>query len=187
MVQNIQSTQTIPQSIPQTTLQTTIQTVLLGLLILLIILLVFQYVKKERCVVCGGNSSYEKDLDLSRLGINERFFVEKPRRCIEESVEKTEKYAKPQYPNDRKYMYSINDEDYENMKKMNNDEYEPVPELGTNKYDADSLGVYYTSSMNRDKRKMDAANSKTADYYKYHFAEELDEAEDRVWWGKYDV
>lgn len=36
----------------------------------------------------------------------------------------------------------------------------------------------------RDKQAMDGAISKTADYYRYHFANELRDAEAREWWGQ---
>lgn len=39
----------------------------------------------------------------------------------------------------------------------------------------------------RNKRATDGAVSKTADYYAYNYAEELDQAETKVWWGNYDI
>ena len=36
----------------------------------------------------------------------------------------------------------------------------------------------------RDKRSIDGAVTKDANYYRYHFAEELDEEEKKPWWGR---
>lgn len=38
----------------------------------------------------------------------------------------------------------------------------------------------------RDKRAIDGAVSKNANYYKRHFAKELDEAENKRWWGNHE-
>lgn len=102
-------------------------------------------------------------------------------------------YLKPEYPNDRSYLYSIADDDYNTYKDVLLDNYkkdhptiQEYAEIGTNESDGDSANVAMIKAMNRDKRKMDSARGKTSDYYKYHFADELDYSENHVWWGNYD-
>ena len=49
---------------------------------------------------------------------------------------------------------------------------------------ADTAMMNYSRSRARDQRCMNGAVSKDADYYRYHYAGELDAAESRVWWGR---
>ena len=50
----------------------------------------------------------------------------------------------------------------------------------------DAANVIMAQRRTRDKRAMTAAATKTAEYYKYHFADELSEAEGKRWWGAND-
>jgi len=47
----------------------------------------------------------------------------------------------------------------------------------------DELNARIVSQRTRDKKCMDGFVTKNANYYKKHFGRELDEAENRVWWG----
>lgn len=56
-----------------------------------------------------------------------------------------------------------------------------------NDYSVDTLGTLMTQKRGaRDKRAMDGAVSKGVDYYKYHYAEELDDEEAKPWWGRHE-
>lgn len=68
----------------------------------------------------------------------------------------------------------------------------PSPAYDTNKSDLyarmnyDELNTHHVRSRERRKKQMDGAISKTAEYYKKHFAHELDKEERLQWWGNYD-
>lgn len=47
----------------------------------------------------------------------------------------------------------------------------------------DSANVIMAQQRTRDKRAMTAAATKTANYYRHHFADELEESEAKRWWG----
>ena len=53
-----------------------------------------------------------------------------------------------------------------------------------NSHTIDSLNALMSQRRTRDKRGMDGAVSKDSNFYKYYFANELSEYEDKPWWGK---
>jgi hypothetical protein len=56
-----------------------------------------------------------------------------------------------------------------------------------NDYSVDTLGTLMTQKRGtRDKRAMDGAITKGVDYYKYHYADELDKEEAKPWWGRHE-
>lgn len=50
----------------------------------------------------------------------------------------------------------------------------------------DTANALMASKRARDKRCLDGWASKNSDYYKFHFAGELDESEAKPWWGRTD-
>lgn len=54
---------------------------------------------------------------------------------------------------------------------------------GSATYDVDGANTRMARARARDRRCIDGAVTKGADYYKYHFGSELDDTERRVWWG----
>ncbi len=48
----------------------------------------------------------------------------------------------------------------------------------------DNMNVALAQSRARDKRCIEGAVSKDANYYKYHYAEEFDAVENKPWWGR---
>lgn len=57
---------------------------------------------------------------------------------------------------------------------------------GENTSTLDAAAVLLAQRRTRDKQAMDGAMLKTADYYKYHYSDELDLEEKKPWWGQYD-
>jgi hypothetical protein len=49
------------------------------------------------------------------------------------------------------------------------------------------MNAIMAQRRSRDKKCMDGWASKDANYYKQHFAEELDEAEAKPWWSSGEV
>jgi hypothetical protein len=145
----------------------------------------------ENMDVEPGWQGYVRESDLDELQhIGEvKDNIRTINTCSKDTTDPTD--IKPQYPNDRDYIYSIADDDYNKYKENPELTFDQIADndidFGLDRTDADSTNVYLVKSMNRDKRKMDAARSKTSDFYKYNFDDELEDAEDRVWWGNYDV
>ena len=50
----------------------------------------------------------------------------------------------------------------------------------------DMAAVDLTRRRTRDKRAMDAATVKDANYYRYHYADELEAEEKKRWWGNHE-
>jgi len=73
---------------------------------------------------------------------------------------------------------------YEKYKKFDNGNYYSGIPKATGCVDDANIRIAQLRS--RDRRSMDSATLKNSDYYKYHFGDELDRAESRVWWGNYD-
>lgn len=53
--------------------------------------------------------------------------------------------------------------------------------------DIDTLNAQMAARRTRDKRAMDGATIKDADYYRAHFADELAYAENAPWWGRLEM
>jgi len=54
-------------------------------------------------------------------------------------------------------------------------------------YSIDAKNTIMAQKRARDKKCMDGNAVKTADYYKYHYGKELDDAENKAWWGRGEV
>jgi hypothetical protein len=50
----------------------------------------------------------------------------------------------------------------------------------------DDKSTIFARQRARDKRVIDAHVTKDMDFYKYHYGNELDESENKVWWGQYE-
>lgn len=61
--------------------------------------------------------------------------------------------------------------------------FEPPSFIGGKK-NIDDVNLKYGILRSRDKKCIEGAVTKTADYYKYHFADELVDYESRPWWGR---
>ena len=89
----------------------------------------------------------------------------------------------------RNVLYSPENDAYEDKKfnagRDSNIQNEQLSLL-FNSGDADDRMVSHLLRSTRDKRVIDAQMCKTPDYYAHHFDDELQEAEDRVWWGTYE-
>lgn len=85
--------------------------------------------------------------------------------------------------------------DYERWDEQRREYTDCYPEIGPiNAYDCtentsgiDAANALMVRRRTRDKKAMDGAATKTADYYRYHFSKELDDAEARVWWGRAEI
>jgi hypothetical protein len=65
--------------------------------------------------------------------------------------------------------------------------YDPPIELPTAIHkNIDDLVTEMAAARSRDRRAIDGAVTKTADYYKRHYGDELDQSEAKVWWGNND-
>ena len=53
-------------------------------------------------------------------------------------------------------------------------------------YSVDAAAAYVTQQRTRDKKCSDGWAMKDANYARYHYGGELDDAENRVWWGRTD-
>lgn len=58
--------------------------------------------------------------------------------------------------------------------------------LGASAHSVDSANVRMAKLRTRDERQMESIASRTSDYYKYFFADELNRAESQEWWGAND-
>jgi len=65
---------------------------------------------------------------------------------------------------------------------------EPQPRVGVScaerQYDVDAAGALLAQKRTVDRQRNDGWAAKDADYYRYHFAEELDTEENLRWWGR---
>lgn len=48
----------------------------------------------------------------------------------------------------------------------------------------DQSCAYYAQRRTRDKKQMDGIATKDANFYKYHFYDELEQSENKPWWGR---
>jgi hypothetical protein len=66
----------------------------------------------------------------------------------------------------------------------------PEPSVNTSAAErslsVDANNMFMAQQRARDKRCMDGAVSKTADFYKYHYSDELEKEENKPWWGRTD-
>lgn len=53
-------------------------------------------------------------------------------------------------------------------------------------YNIDEANAFMAQKRARDKKCMDGLVTRDASYYKYHYGDELDQAEERLWWGKFE-
>lgn len=91
-----------------------------------------------------------------------------------------------------KYHESIYGSDYDNWKLYQNqitDSMQPaVPGIACGDRDSsiDTAGVNLTIKRGgmRDQNQINGALLKNADFYKYHYGNELKESEDRPWWSR---
>jgi len=75
------------------------------------------------------------------------------------------------------------------QRKVYTDSYvEPQPRVGVScaerQYDIDAAGALLAQKRTVDRQRNDGWAAKDADYYRYHFAEELDTEENLRWWGR---
>lgn len=78
---------------------------------------------------------------------------------------------------------------YEMWKSYNNNEVKPAikpHEYGYGQTVDDLLAVY-GRARTRDKEAMIGSVVKDSEYYKYHYGDDFDMSENKVWWGKYDI
>lgn len=62
-----------------------------------------------------------------------------------------------------------------------------VQTCGERSYDIDSANTLITRKRARDKQCSDGWASKSADYYKYHYADEFDDYANSIWWGRDEI
>ena len=62
-----------------------------------------------------------------------------------------------------------------------------VQTCGERSYDIDSANTLITRKRARDKQCSDGWASKSADYYKYHYADEFDNYANSIWWGRDEI
>lgn len=126
--------------------------------------------------------------------------MDEPSQLIDEQGTKEANEAKVNYdydPNltDDVAMYGRNYVDYSRIRTGTNDPYaqlRPIDSHHTNFPDTyddltntiDAKNVSSGRRRARDKRCKTAMVKKNADYYKYHFGDELKDSENRVWWGR---
>ena len=78
---------------------------------------------------------------------------------------------------------------WNDQRKAYTDSYaEAQPRVGVScaerQYDVDSAGALLAQRRTVDRQRNDGWAAKDADYYRYHFAEELDTEENLRWWGR---
>ena len=64
---------------------------------------------------------------------------------------------------------------------------ENAPRIGPGTYDVDDKSVDINFLRSRDKQTIESISVRDANYYKYHFANELDDAEKQQWWGNKEI
>lgn len=79
--------------------------------------------------------------------------------------------------------------EYDAVRRAYTDSYkEPQPRVGMScaerNYDIDAANSIIAAKRTVDRQRNDGWASKDSEYYKYHFAEELEQAEDLRWWGR---
>lgn len=61
-----------------------------------------------------------------------------------------------------------------------------IPTAHGSEYSVDNSNALMAQKRARDKKCSDGWASKNADYFKYHYAGELNQAENKPWWGRHD-
>lgn len=90
------------------------------------------------------------------------------------------------------HMYGPAWDRFHNYQLGYTDAYEdPKFVIGTDASEAtqgiDGANTLMAERRTRDKKCIDGAVTKTADYYRHHFGDELSQEEKKVWWGHYDL
>jgi hypothetical protein len=78
--------------------------------------------------------------------------------------------------------------DYNNIRGRGIDPYKPLTNCRPDdvSFTVDNKNAMSARRRARDKRCKTAVVKKGSDYYKYHFADELKDSENRVWWGRHE-
>lgn len=93
------------------------------------------------------------------------------------------------------FKYSVADDDFNVIKETYNPHLDPVLSTDPDYYNESIIDIddgektvdngmmlFERQRQKRAKEGLDGSFIKTANYYKYHFNEEGDESEDRIWW-----
>jgi hypothetical protein len=87
-------------------------------------------------------------------------------------------------------LYGPDYSNYDYYRQSYLNAYKPVqthaPHAADTGYTIDSAMARLGQQRTRDKQMIDGAAVKDANYYRYHFADELDRSEAKPWWGQYD-
>ncbi len=110
----------------------------------------------------------------------------KPRKSlIEENIIPAENTSEDQNTN----LYGRAQEEYDGyINAYTNCWRKPKPVIfqscAEQDYSIDAANVMMAQRRARDKRCIDGAVSKDAGFFKHHYAEELDESENKIWWSR---
>jgi hypothetical protein len=87
-------------------------------------------------------------------------------------------------------LYGPDYSNYDYYRQTYLNSYKPVqthaPHAADTGYTIDSAMARLGQQRTRDKQMIDGAAVKDANFYRYHYADELDRSEAKPWWGQYD-
>lgn len=129
------------------------------------------------CSAHGYNMTYTRMMDATSS-------ADKPADAPANETTETETEQKDENPNLR---YGVSQREYDAYITSFGKCY-PVKPVTVNGTDIDnsmdSNMAVIAQKRARDKRAIDGAVVKDANFYRHHFADELDQTEKRVWWGE---